>query len=225
MGLRHYKIGLQSLKSGKSISDAGGACKVVGAGTATKVALYNADGTTKANPVALVYGNIEFWTLDTIATVDLYIQAPSGHFVTEKNVAASGPNFLTIDKSQPLTVMTIPAAAVDQSADATETDSGFDLIAGSIVLPVASGLSVDILTLQAAKTLDFGTAEAIAETGGDADGMASALTLAAAAPVVSAVSSGVVVSTHVSITTTFSTGSTVAAVFLKIPVLLPAASL
>lgn len=224
MGLRHFKIGLQSLKSGASISETGGKCYVAVNAATNKATLYNADGTAKTNPLSLVNGEIEFWTLDTVPSVDLYIQAPSGHFLTAKNVAASGPTFYTIDKSVARTDMLIPFALVDTAA-ATETSTGFVLPLNCIVLPASAGLSVDVMTLEAGKTIDFGTGATVAESTGTENLFANALTLAAANPVISAVTATYVVTAAHTVSYTLSSGATVAAGFLKIPLLLPASAL
>src|ERR1035437_7556240 len=223
--MHHFKSQLRNKVTGVAIAAAGGTVFVANAGLATKALLLTATGAALTNPITPTNGSLEFYTADTVASVDLYIQTPSGHFAVLKGVTPSGNGSIEVDVSKAHPIMVVPFAAADQTADATETDTGFNLLINSIVLPVASGLSVDVTALHAGKTIDFGTAEAIAETGGDADGMASALTTATAIVVLSAVATGVPVTTHVSITYTLSTGSTTNGGFLKIPVLLPALSL
>ena len=226
--MRHYKSQLRSAIGGLNggpITAAGGKVFVANAGLPTKCALLTAAGATLANPITPTNGSIEFFTADTVATVDLYIQTPSGHFHVVKGVSPSGNASINVDISKSMTTMIIPVSAVDQSADATETTTGFSLPVNSIFLPVAAGLSVDVAVLESGKTVSFGTAEAIAETGGDADGMAAALSTTTVATVLSAVSTGILTATHVTITSTFSAGAVAAGCFLKIPLMLPQASL
>jgi len=225
--MRHYKTQLRSVVNsiaGSPISAAGGTVFVANDGLPTKCALQNKDGTTLANPITPTNGSIEFYTADTVPNVDIYIQTPSGHFAVAKGLTPSGNASINVDISKSMTTMIIPFSAIDSTAT-VENSTGFKLPVNSQFLPVSAGLSIDVTVLESGKTIDFGTAEAIAETGGDADGMASALSTTAAATVLSAVSTGILTATHQTITYTLSSGAAAAGGFLKIPLMLPQASL
>lgn len=222
--MKHYKSQLRSLDTGAAVAISGGAVYVTATGGTAKAALTDKNGASITNPQPLTNGVFDFYTADSLGNVDLYIVSPTGHMVIRRNLAPSGDASIAYSHKHTRTDLVIPFNIADTTAT-TETDTGFDLLANSIVLPVSAGLCVEVKTLESGKTIDFGTAEAIAETGGDADGMASALSTTAAVTVLSAVSTGVVVATHTSITYTLSSGAVAAAGFLRIPVSLPTSSL
>lgn len=249
MGMKHYAIQLASLRTGRNITDTGGTVYVAVAGSTQKVPLLTKAGATLANPITPTNGLIEFWTADTVATVDLYGQSPTGHGFIHKGDAASGISEIYLDVNTRRTDLIIPFAAADTTAT-TETDTGFNLPTNAIVSSV--GMGVDVAVLQSAKTIDFGVLST--ESGGVAAGFCSALSLAAAVTVVPkvTVTAGVWASstigsmlqdftagtnsddrglfdrrelvcdgTAVSISYTLSSGTTTAKGFLKIPMTLP----
>lgn len=166
MGYKHMKINLLDMVTGKAIQDAGGKCYVAQAGLAAKQTLYNADGTSLANPVSLTNGLMEFWVADTVNTVDLYIQAPKGQALIQKGVTPSGPNEYAVDTSRKHQLLVIPFAIGDTTAT-TETDTGFDIPTDAIVQPHMGG-GIDVLAVDATETIEVGVLSS--ESGGDADG-------------------------------------------------------
>lgn len=177
--MRHYRIQLVNSVNGAAIQESGGKAYVAVAGAEPKATTYNAAGAALTNPVALTNGILEFYVADTVASVDLFIQAPSGHFVVTKDVKASGPNSINVDKSRSSTVMVIPFSSADIS-DATETDTGFDLPTNAAVLP--EGLGADVTNAASTETISFGILSS--EAGGDADGFAALLSIGSAVSVV-----------------------------------------
>ena len=177
--MRHYRLQLVDDVTKKAIISAGGAAYVAVAGAPDKIALKNKDGAAIANPVALVNGILDFYVADEVASADLFIQSPTGHFVVVKGVTASGPNSIYVDKSRTDTLMVIPFSIADTTAT-TETDTGFDLVTNSAVLPLGVGL--DVTTLDATQTINVGILSG--ESGGDADGFIAAGSVAAAASVI-----------------------------------------
>ena len=151
--MRKYRMQLHDHRTGAVIQDTGGVCYVATAGDAAKATLYNADGSSLSNPVSLTNGLIEFHVADAVNTTDLYIQAPSGQFVTLTGVAPSGPNEIMIDQGQRSQVAVIPFAASDTTA-ATETDTGFAEPANALMLPHPA---VRVSTADATETIDVGT--------------------------------------------------------------------
>ena len=173
--MKQYRIQLADHNTGENIIDAGGVCYVAQAGLPTKAALLDSTGASISNPVALTNGKLDFYVADTVLTVDLYLQAPSGHFVTVSGVKPSGPNEIRIDKNQRINTWKIPFDIADTTA-AVETDTGFDIPANAMVLGVGVGVLVD--TVDATETIDVGILSG--EAGGDANGFMATLDVAAA---------------------------------------------
>ncbi len=159
----HYRIQLVD-HNGKNISTAGGVCYVAAAGDAQKVALKDSTGASASNPSALTNGKIEFFTAETVQSVDLYGIAPSGHAFIAKGIVPSGPNEIRVDTSRATTTLVIPFSIADTTAT-TETDTGFDVPTRAAVLPNMVG--VDVLTADSTETIDVGT---LSTDSGDADG-------------------------------------------------------
>lgn len=173
MGQKHFRIQLHDLVDGSVIQDSGGVCYVAKANDAQKETLYTKAGAAQTNPVSLTNGLIEFYTGDTVDSVDLYIMAPGGQFVIRKGVKASGPNELMIDKNARDQVAVIPFAIADTAA-ATETDTGFDM-PQCVVKPHPA---VKVLTADAGITIEAGLKSS--ESGGDLDGFIDAVSVATA---------------------------------------------
>jgi hypothetical protein len=172
--MKKYRMQLIDTVTGDAISASGGKCYVATAGGAAKAALLNAAGATLANPVSLTAGVIEFYVDDSVNSVDLYVQAPSGHAVILKGVPASGPNAIFINKSTLNTVLVVPFSATDSTA-AAETNTGFTVPTRAAVLP--AGIGVEVRTVDPTETLDVGT---LSTDSGDADGFLAAVSVATA---------------------------------------------
>ena len=244
--MRHYHIQLANSVNMAAIIASGGIAYVAAAGGSSKVHLLDADGAALSNPISLVRGALDFYVADSVPSVDLYIQAPSGHFLVEKSVVASGPNTLYVDKGRSQTVYVIPFSSVD-AVDATEFDTGFDLPTNALVLP--AGVSVDVTNAAATETLEVGLLAA--EVGGDLDGFMDAIAIGTAATVVATLTQGAAtlgvllsvqdsanagdlvpephvcdgVAKSISYTMTAGTDAAVGEGFIKLPVQLPVASL
>ena len=177
--MRKYDISLVHAVTGQAITATGGKAYVATNGEQSLVATLDSAGSSLTNPVALNSGNLTFYTADGTQTVDLYIQAPSGHFFVAKNIGASGPNELGVDLSTAQTVMVIPFDNADYTA-AAETDTGFDLVEDSQVLLQGAGVYVD--DADATETIDVGILSS--ESGGDADGFFDGLSVATSGLVV-----------------------------------------
>lgn len=169
--MRKYQFQLKSAIDGKKVSSSGGKCYVTAAGGTAKATLYNADGSALANPISLTNGKILFHTADAIASVDVYIQTPTGHFVVQKGVAPSGDASLLYDNKTLETTFVIPFNIADTTA-AAETSTGFTLPGAVLPHP-----AVDVITVDATETIDVGT---LSSDSGDADGFAVTLSVATA---------------------------------------------
>lgn len=223
-----YDAGPGSM-AGEIIRTTGGTVYLSSAGAAAKLALFNKDGSTLANPVSMVGGGATVYVADSVNSVDVYGISGGGHAFVKKSlsVGAGGADIM-IDRQARQQELVIPFSKADTAA-ATETDTGFDLPANAAVSPF---LGISVLTLESAKTIDFGLLSS--ESGGDADGFCVAASLAAAGVVMvksaSTATRGALVGagtldrpmstdlqTSKSISYTLSSGTTVAAGFLMIP--------
>lgn len=176
MGNREYRIQLKNGSDGTAITTAGGTVHVATAGSPDKATLYDKDGASLANPLTPTRGFINFFVVDTVATVDLYIMAPGGQFMVVTGVAASGPNEISVGTAK-TQVAVIPFSITDSTAN-TEKDTGFDLPAQASVLNRLHGMVVRVTTLDASQNILFGLLST--ESGGDADGFSTNVSLTTA---------------------------------------------
>lgn len=173
--MKHWKVQLHDLHSGETISATGGVAYVAKAGLLAQESLLDSTGAAASNPSALTNGKIEFWTAETVVSVDLYVMAPGGQFVVKRTVKPSGPNEIFIDLSDRRQVAVIPFDHADQTA-ATEEDTGFDLPKNAAVQP--EGIGVHVVDVDATETIDVGLLTG--ETGGDPNGFMAAVSVATA---------------------------------------------
>jgi len=166
--MKKHKSQLKSIITGLAIAAAGGFVYVASHGSTAKLAITDIDGAALSNPLALTNGSFEFYTADTVASVDLFIQSPTGHFLVVKDVKPSGDASLLVDTSQAHTTMVIPFNVADQAGDATETPCGFTLPGA-----VQPNVAVDVTVIDA-ETIDVGT---LASDSGDADAFIAGLSV------------------------------------------------
>ncbi len=155
--------GIGAFPRGPMITASGGVVYVAAVGDAAKQAITDEDGTSLTNPRTLTTGGTEFYVPDSVASVDLYIQAPGGQFVVRKGVVPGQEPDIAVDVSVMNQTMVIPFAIGDTTA-ATETDTGFDEPEHALFLPTPF---LDILTVDATESIDVGTDSG---DSGDADG-------------------------------------------------------
>jgi hypothetical protein len=166
----HYAIQLKDGVLGTAIISAGGTVHVAQAGLPDKQTIYSdANGTSLANPMTPTRGFISFYTLSTVASVDLYIQAPGGQFIVLAGVTPSGPNEVAVRTDQRRQLAKIPFSIADSVA-ATEKDTGFVLPTNSMVLDRLHGAGLLVTTAETAgaKTITAGTLSS--QSGGSASG-------------------------------------------------------
>lgn len=166
-----FSIQLKDAVTGASIISAGGKVIVCQAGTPDKATLFSdADGTSLANPLTPTRGFIEFWTLDTLASVDLYIMSPTGHFLSISGVVASGLNEIVVPTNDRQGVMKIPFSIADTTAT-TETSTGIAIPATAAIQPQPLLL---VTAIDATETIDVGT---LSTDSGDANGFIAAVSV------------------------------------------------
>jgi hypothetical protein len=168
VALKRFSIQLSALMFGEAIIAAGGKCIVCKADSPDKETIYSP--TTElaiSNPLTPVRGKIEFSTLDTVLSVDLYIQAPGGQFLVERGVKASGPNEFIIDTRRMQQTYVLPFSIADTTAT-TETNTGIAIPTNGAVQP---NPLLRVTAIDATETIDVGT---LSTDSGDADGFLAA---------------------------------------------------
>jgi hypothetical protein len=99
-------------------------------------------------------GSFDFYTLDTVASVDVYGISPAGHAFNARGSLTRRVNRRSGSiRTSAHQVALIPFSAVDSTATA-EKDTGFDLPANAMVSP---HIGIYVSALQSGKTIDFGT--------------------------------------------------------------------
>lgn len=171
MGNRLWSIQLVDGWTGENIITAGGKVIVTQNGDPTKQALFNADGSTLANPITPTRGKIEFWAADTAALLDLYILCPGGEFLVRKNVNASGPNEFLVDTDRRHQSFVIPVSITDY-VQAVETGVGFVIPTTAMMLPAPL---INVVAIDATEDIDVGT---LSTDAGDADGFIDSVSVA-----------------------------------------------
>ncbi|WP_341702621.1 hypothetical protein [Ferrovibrio sp.] len=237
--LLHYSIQLHDERTGAAILASGGTVTVCLSGDAAKETLYTKTGGSASNPVSLTNGKLEFWVDADTVSVDLYGIGPNGEAIIMTGVRPGGDAALYLSKSL-LQVYKLPFAIGDTTAT-TETDTGHDLVTGSLVHGV--GLGIRATTADSGITINVGTKTS---ESGDPDGFMAGLSVASAVSVKPTLTNGsatlgallkvqdsanagdavpeahVVVSTARSLTYTLSSGADTAEGFILLPVTLPA---
>lgn len=180
--MRRFKFQLQDSglggdNAGPSIISAGGKCMVTAAGSQARATLYDSAGAALANPISLTRGGGVFYTANTVEAVDLFILTGEGHFVNLWSVGPDELNEVPVNRDDRDHTLVIPFSVADQLANATERDTGFDLIAGMVMKPFPY---IKVVTVDAGETIDVGTGEVVPADGGDANGFISALSVASA---------------------------------------------
>lgn len=171
----HYSIQLKDSSGGsfgQAIIAAGGQVFVAVAGAAHKQAIVDVNGAALANPLVLTRGHMDFYVSNSVASVDLYIQAPGGQFKIVTGVLPSGQNDITIDTSRTEQLFKIPFSIADSVA-ATEQTTGFVLPVNSMVLDRLHGCGIEVTVAETAgaKTMTAGTLSTL--SGGAATGLIS----------------------------------------------------
>jgi len=169
--MQKFKIQLQDRPigafAGPAIIGAGGKCLVTAAGSQAKATLYDKAGAVLANPVSFTRGGAEFYTANTVAAVDLFIITGEGYATQLWSVGPDEINEVPINRDSRSGVIVFPFSIADQIADATEVDTGLDLVVGMVLQPFPY---FKVVTVDATETIDVGTGEVHPVDGGDANG-------------------------------------------------------
>lgn len=166
--MRRFKLKLYDA-NGVAINTTGGSVYVTSSGGTAKSTIYNSAGATITNPIAMTTGGVDFYTANTLSTVDLYIASPTGHFKVQTGVTG-GWDRIDIPTNASFQTMQIPFNFADQTA-ATEQSTGFTIPANAMMLP---NPGLYITAIDATETMDVGT---LSSASGDADGFIIAASL------------------------------------------------
>lgn len=180
--LVNFEIELKD-RFGGAITATGGKFIVALTGAYVNATLYNVDtGAALSQPVALSRGRARF-AIDTGVVgqttppgVDVFGVAPSGHGFQLYNAKPGSPNIVRIDLQNPNSMIVAPFSYA--SGAATEVDTGLDFKTGTFIMPLTW---LDVKAVDAAITMEVGLLSS--ESGGDADGLLDAISVAALGPV------------------------------------------
>ncbi|CAB4144116.1 hypothetical protein UFOVP469_13 [uncultured Caudovirales phage] len=178
-----YSIEIVDRATGKAITTTGGKAYITSSGGTAKSTLYNpaSDYAALTNPVTLSAGAMRFAVAGASTygqasepQVDIYGITGSGVPFQRRGVKP-GDGIITVDGQAREHTLIVPFNIADTTAT-TETDTGFDFTAGMQINPL--GVSVYTKTLDATETIDVGLLSS--ESGGDADGFCTLLSVATA---------------------------------------------
>jgi len=183
-GQAHFSIQLVDPRTGKAILDTGGFVLVCQAGSPSLQSVLTKTGAAASNPVTINRGKIDFYTADSVTSVDLYGIGPKGEAIEITGITPSGEAAYGISRHRS-GVYRLPFSIADATA-ATEKDTGLDFVTG--VLINAAGIGIDVVTNESGKTINIGILSS--ESNGDADGFLAAISLATAGQVKGTLTNG-----------------------------------
>jgi hypothetical protein len=168
-----YELKLYDATSDRAISHDGKAI-IMTNGSPDKVTLYDATGAALANPITITDGVGKFFTAETVSSVDVSIYTEYGYSAFLNDVLPGVPQEVYIDLSRQAQTLIVPFSVADSTA-AVETDTGLDLVVGTLIR--YDGLGIKVTALDATETIDLGLDGAGAED--DPNGILEAISVAA----------------------------------------------
>lgn len=174
--MKQFKFQLYELGTGRALSH-GGFAIVMTNGAPAKVALLDSDGASASNPATISSGEVEFYTADTVQSVDISVYTEYGYTAFIQDVKPGETGDVYIDLSNQYQTLIVPFDIDDSDVTAnTEYDTGIDLAENAQILP--AGLGVKVTTADAGMTVDLGLDGTGAED--DPNGILAAIALDAA---------------------------------------------
>lgn len=181
--LSAFNFQLVDARTKENITTAGGSVVVCVAGSPDRQALKTEAGATLSQPIVPTRGYVEFFTDDTVDTVDVYVMAPGGEFTVMRGLKRSGPNEILVDTYANMQTMVVPFSHADSTAN-TETLSGFTVPTLAAMLP---NVGIRVVDIDATETVAFGT---LSTDSGDADGFIAGASVATVGIVKASVTNG-----------------------------------
>ena len=172
---KDYEMVFGDSRTMETIMASGGQAVIMANGTPDLVTLYNPDSdyASLSQGVALSRGRLRFATLATVAAVDVGVMLPGGQFEFIAGVKAQAKTQYLADLGRRHQCVKVGFSYA--SGAATEIDTGIDLPTNALIQ--GAGLGALVTALDATETIDIGLLSS--ESGGDADGFAALLSVAA----------------------------------------------
>lgn len=167
-GFTEWYFQLFNTRTRRPIDDDSGICNVLTDGSPVEISIYTSGNgqTAASNPITFTNGVINFWTADTVTSLDLSILTASSHAIFAESVVPSNQR-IDIDPDRIVQKVVIPYLVV--GASEAIVDTGFDLSAAMLV----KDIELDVITLGTGAVLDIGTST---DSDGFADGVAASAT-------------------------------------------------
>jgi hypothetical protein len=167
-GFTEWYFQLFNTRTRKPIDDDSGICNVLTDGSPVEISLYTSGNgqTAASNPITFTNGVINFWTADTVTSLDLTIQTASAHAVFAESVTLSDHR-IDIDPDRMVQKLVIPYTF--SGASEAIVDTGFDIFAAMLI----KDIELDVFTAMTGGVLDIGTST---DTDGFLDGIAASTT-------------------------------------------------
>ena len=165
----NWKFQLFNSRTGNQIDDDTGKLQVMTAGSPVVPTIYSDDrGTVGSSPLTFTNGLVEFWTVNTITSLDISILTAAGDAIL---LAGTTPGLtrVTVDVSSREQLLVIPWLFL---AGGTVVDTGLDMPANMLV----EFAGVRVTAIDAGETIDFGTLAG--EAGGDENGFITLASIA-----------------------------------------------
>lgn len=170
LGYKGWIVQLVDKRKGTNINDDSGVCNVLTAGSPAEATIYsNTAGTAASNPLTFTDGKVKFYTLSTVASVDLSILTAAGDAVFIEGQLA-GEIMVEVDTQRREQMLIIPFGASNN----TVVDTGFNLPANMLL----EDALMKVTTVDATETIEFGFENAT--EGGDLNGLIDAASVASA---------------------------------------------
>jgi hypothetical protein len=151
-----WSLQLINASTMQAIDDDAGVYNVLTADDPSEVTLYSdRNGTSANNPGTLSNGRMEFFTLSSVASVDISVQTANGHAFFLQGVTPSVGRIL-VDPFRMKEVLVMPYQVV--GASETVVDTGFDILSNMLVKDVF----VHVTTAGTGGALAIGTSTTIA---------------------------------------------------------------
>ena len=178
---KDYEMVFGDSRTMESITASGGQAVVMSNGAPDLVTLYNpaSDYASLAQGVALSRGRLRFATLDTVEAVDVGVMLPGGQFEFIAGVKPKSKTQYLVDLGRKHQLLKVGFSYA--SGAATEVDTLIDFPTNAMI----QGAGALVTALDATETIDIGLLSS--ESGGDADGFAALLSVAALGAVEAAV--------------------------------------
>jgi len=167
-GYKEYYVQLINSRTKQAIDDDSGVYNVLTADSPVELTIYSNDqGSSQSNPGTMTDGVIQFWTANTVTSVDLSIYTANGEAVFVQALTPS-QHRVEVDVDKLEQTLVLPFAASE-----AETSTGFTLAASTLI----EDIDLLVSTVDDTETMDVGTD---GTTTNDPNGLIAAASVATA---------------------------------------------